>query len=124
MDLTSPGGSDLAQVRTRAVPDGKRYRIFGQKIFITWGDHDITSKHIHGVGAHRRSPGGREGHLLFMWSKWLVTRNGLARRAPMKSAVCRIEHKSNQRAHCVLPRRSERRGGYLVARRMGLDMLS
>src|SRR5256885_12390914 len=36
-------GSDLGQVRTRAVVDGDHYRLFGQKIFITWGDHDLTA---------------------------------------------------------------------------------
>ena len=64
MDLTEPqAGSDLAQVRTRAVPDGKRYRLFGQKIFITWGDHDMTSNTIHMVLARiEGAPAGSEGH--------------------------------------------------------------
>ena len=55
MVLTEPqAGSDLGQVRTRAVPQGDHYRLFGQKIFITWGDHDLTANTIHMVlGAHR-----------------------------------------------------------------------
>src|SRR5215471_19264622 len=35
-------GSDLGLVRTRAVPESDHYRLFGQKVFITWGDHDLT----------------------------------------------------------------------------------
>ena len=39
----SHAGSDLGQVRTRAVPAGEHHRLFGQKIFITCGDHDLTA---------------------------------------------------------------------------------
>ncbi|MEE9317067.1 MAG: acyl-CoA dehydrogenase family protein, partial [Rhodospirillales bacterium] len=43
MDMTeSQAGSDLAKIRTKAVRDGDRYRITGQKIFITHGEHDLT----------------------------------------------------------------------------------
>src|SRR5690606_37473164 len=50
MNLTEPqAGSDLALVRMRAVPDGSHYRLFGQKIFITYGDHDYTENIIHMV---------------------------------------------------------------------------
>jgi alkylation response protein AidB-like acyl-CoA dehydrogenase len=45
MVLTEPqAGSDLAQIRTRAVPEGDHYRLYGQKIFITWGDHDVRAQ--------------------------------------------------------------------------------
>jgi acyl-CoA dehydrogenase len=48
MNLTEPqAGSDLAQVRMRAVPEGNHYRLFGQKIFITYGEHDFTSNIVH-----------------------------------------------------------------------------
>src|SRR6202045_3960985 len=48
MNLPEPqAGSDLSAVRTKAVPEGKHYRISGQKIFITWGDHDMTGNVIH-----------------------------------------------------------------------------
>ncbi|TXH72036.1 MAG: acyl-CoA dehydrogenase, partial [Thiothrix sp.] len=48
MNLTEPdAGSDLAAVKTRAVPNGDYYLITGQKIFITWGDHQMTENIIH-----------------------------------------------------------------------------
>lgn len=60
MNLTeSSAGSDLSAVRTRAVPEGDHYRIFGQKIFITWGDHNMTANTIHLVLA--RTPDAPEG---------------------------------------------------------------
>jgi 3-(methylthio)propanoyl-CoA dehydrogenase len=78
MDLTEPqAGSDLAQVRTRAVPDGKHFRLFGQKIFITWGDHDMTSNIIHMVLARiEGSPPGVKGISLFIVPKVLVNDDG------------------------------------------------
>ena len=60
MNLTEPqAGSDLSAVRTRAVPEGDHYRIFGQKIFITWGDHDM-SRECRASGA-RPLPDAPEG---------------------------------------------------------------
>jgi len=61
MNLTEPqAGSDLAQVRTRAVPQGDgTYRVFGQKIFITYGEHDLAENIVHLVLA--RTPGAPEG---------------------------------------------------------------
>src|ERR1700682_2433885 len=48
MNLTEPqAGSDLSAVRTRAEPDGDNYRLFGSKIFITWGEHDVAENVIH-----------------------------------------------------------------------------
>ncbi|HEY0340573.1 MAG TPA: acyl-CoA dehydrogenase family protein, partial [Steroidobacteraceae bacterium] len=105
MDLTEPqAGSDLAQVRTRAVPDGKGYRIFGQKIFITWGDHDMTSNTIHMVLARiEGAPPGVKGISLFIVPKWLVNADGsLGARNEVRCVS--IEHKLGIHASptCVL----------------------
>src|SRR6185503_17538564 len=65
MNLTEPqAGSDLGALRTRAVPQhdacwGEHYRITGQKIFITYGDHDLTDNIIHMVLA--RTPDAPPG---------------------------------------------------------------
>ena len=105
MDLTEPqAGSDLAQVRTRAVPDGKRYRIFGQKIFITWGEHDMTSNTIHMVLARiEGAPAGVKGISLFIVPKFLVNEDGsLGARNEVRCVS--IEHKLGIHASptCVL----------------------
>ena len=78
MVLTEPqAGSDLGQVRTRAVPAGDHYRLFGQKIFITWGDHDLTANIIHMVlGRIEGAPAGVRGISLFIVPKVLVNADG------------------------------------------------
>jgi 3-(methylthio)propanoyl-CoA dehydrogenase len=78
MNLTEPqAGSDLAQVRTRAVPAGDHYKLFGQKIFITYGDHDWTSNIIHLVLARiDGAPAGVKGISLFIVPKFLVNADG------------------------------------------------
>ena len=61
MNLTESGaGSDLGPVKTRAVPEGDHYRIFGQKIYITWGDHSASENIIHLVLAHPGADSGGE----------------------------------------------------------------
>lgn len=82
MNLTEPqAGSDLAAVRTKAVPDGEgQYRIFGQKIFITYGEHDFTDNIIHLVLARLPdAPEGVKGISLFIVPKFLAdgSRNDL-----------------------------------------------
>jgi 3-(methylthio)propanoyl-CoA dehydrogenase len=70
-------GSDLGQVRTRGVPDGEHFRLFGQKIFITWGDHDLTDNTIHMVlGRIDGAPAGVKGISLFIVPKVLVNADG------------------------------------------------
>ena len=78
MNLTeSQAGSDLSAVRTRAVPEGDHYRIFGQKIFITWGEHNMTANTIHLVLARTPSaPEGVKGISLFIVPKFLVNPDG------------------------------------------------
>ena len=78
MNLTEPqAGSDLAAVRTKAVPENDRYRIFGTKIFITWGDHDMTDNVIHLVLARTPdAPEGVKGISLFVVPKFLVNADG------------------------------------------------
>ncbi|MBU0751465.1 MAG: acyl-CoA dehydrogenase [Gammaproteobacteria bacterium] len=79
MNLTEPqAGSDLAAIRTRAEPqaDGS-YRIFGQKIFITYGEHDMAENIIHLVlGRLPDAPEGVKGISLFIVPKFLVNDDG------------------------------------------------
>jgi alkylation response protein AidB-like acyl-CoA dehydrogenase len=78
MNLTeSQAGSDLAAVRTRAIRDGKQYRITGQKIFITYGDHELTENIVHLVLARLPdAPPGVKGISLFVVPKYLVNDDG------------------------------------------------
>lgn len=73
MNLTEPdAGTDLAAVKTRAVPQGDHYLITGQKIFITWGDHQMTDNIIHLVLARLPdAPFGVKGISLFIVPKFL-----------------------------------------------------
>jgi 3-(methylthio)propanoyl-CoA dehydrogenase len=79
MNLTEPqAGSDLALVRTRAVPEGNgNYKIFGTKIFITYGEHDMAENIIHLVLARTpNAPEGVKGISLFVVPKFLVNADG------------------------------------------------
>jgi alkylation response protein AidB-like acyl-CoA dehydrogenase len=78
MNLTEPqAGSDLAAVTTRAVPEGDHYLITGQKIYITWGDHQMTENIIHLVLARLPdAPAGVKGISLFLVPKFLLDENG------------------------------------------------
>ena len=79
MNLTEPqAGSDLAMVRTRAEPqaDGT-YRVFGTKIFITYGEHDMAENIVHLVLARVvGAPEGVKGISLFVVPKFLVNKDG------------------------------------------------
>ena len=82
MNLTEPqAGSDVGALKTRAVPDGEgSYRITGQKIFITFGDHDLADNIVHLVLARLPdAPQGTRGISLFLVPKILPdgTRNDL-----------------------------------------------
>lgn len=78
MCLTEPqAGSDLAAVATRAVPEGDHYRLSGQKIYITWGDHQMTENVIHLVLARLPdAPQGVKGISMFLVPKFLLDENG------------------------------------------------
>ncbi|PJI47284.1 MAG: acyl-CoA dehydrogenase [Pseudomonas sp.] len=79
MNLTEPqAGSDLAAVRSRAEPAGDgTYRVHGQKIFITYGEHDLTENIVHLVLARvPGAPEGVKGISLFVVPKFLVQPDG------------------------------------------------
>ncbi len=94
MNLTeSQAGSDLAALRTRAVPEGDHYRISGQKIFITYGDHDLADNIVHLVLARTPdAPQGVKGISLFVVPKFLLNEDGsLGERNDVRCVS--IEHK-------------------------------
>jgi alkylation response protein AidB-like acyl-CoA dehydrogenase len=95
MNLTEPqAGSDLAAVRTRAEPqaDGS-YRLFGTKIFITYGDHDLADNILHLVLARiAGAPEGVKGLSLFLCPKWRFGPDGA--RGERNDVQCvSLEHK-------------------------------
>ena len=105
MNLTEPqAGSDLGALRTRAMPAGDHYRITGQKIFITYGDHDLAANIVHMVLA--RTPGappGSKGISLFLVPKFLPDAEGAP--GPRNDVrTLSIEHKLGIHASptCVL----------------------
>ncbi|HTV69090.1 MAG TPA: acyl-CoA dehydrogenase [Rhizobiaceae bacterium] len=95
MNLTEPqAGSDLAALRTRAERNGDgTYRIFGQKIFITYGEHDLTDNIVHMVLARLPdAPAGTRGISLFLVPKFLVNEDGSL--GARNDVICAsIEHK-------------------------------
>ena len=95
MNLTEPqAGSDLAAVRTRAVPQGDgTYKVFGTKIFITYGEHDFAENIVHLVLARTPdAPPGVKGISLFIVPKFLVNADGSV--GARNDAHCvSIEHK-------------------------------
>src|SRR5204862_7837376 len=79
MQLTEPqAGSDVGALRTRAERAGDgSYRISGQKIFITYGEHDLTDNIIHFVLARLpNAPAGNKGISLFLIPKFFVNKDG------------------------------------------------
>jgi alkylation response protein AidB-like acyl-CoA dehydrogenase len=95
MNLTEPqAGSDLAALKARAERAGDgTYRIFGQKIFITYGEHDFTGNIVHLVLARLPdAPAGTRGISLFLVPKFLV--NADESLGPRNDVFCAsIEHK-------------------------------
>jgi len=95
MNLTEPQcGSDLAALKTKAEPAGDgTYRIFGQKIYITYGEHDMTDNICHLVLARLPdAPAGTRGISLFLVPKFLVKEDGSL--GERNDVFCQsIEHK-------------------------------
>ncbi len=119
MCLTEPqAGSDLAAVRAKAVPEGDRHRITGQKIFITFGEHDLAENIIHLVLARLPdAPEGTKGISLFIVPKVLVNEDGTL--GERNDVVCSgIEHKlginGNPTCTMVYGEKGEGAVGYLV----------
>lgn len=118
MNLTEPqAGSDLAAVRARAEPNGDHYLISGQKIFITYGDHDMTDNTIHLVLARTPdAPAGVKGISLFVCPKYLLNVDGTSGERNDVRCVS-IEHKLGIHASptCVMSfGDNEGAVGYLV----------
>ncbi len=95
MNLTEPhAGSDLGELRSRAVKqaDGS-YKITGTKIFITYGEHELTDNIVHMVLARLPdAPAGTKGISLFLVPKWLVNKDGS--RGARNDVICAgVEHK-------------------------------
>ena len=99
MNLTEPqAGSDLSAVQCKAVPHGDHYLISGQKIYITWGDHQQTDNIIHLVLARLPgAPTGNHGISLFLVPKFLVNVDGAPGKRNDVYAVG-VEHKLG--IHC------------------------
>ncbi|MBS3756648.1 MAG: acyl-CoA dehydrogenase [Desulfobacterales bacterium] len=88
MCLTEPeAGSNLAATQTTAYPDGDHYRIKGNKIFISWGDHDIADNIVHLILARTEgAPEGVRGISLFVVPKYRLDENG--RPGEFNDVVC------------------------------------
>lgn len=78
MNLTEPqAGSDLSTIKCKAVPSDDHYLITGQKIYITWGEHDQTENIIHLVLARLPdAPDGTQGISMFLVPKYIVNSDG------------------------------------------------
>jgi acyl-CoA dehydrogenase len=124
MNLTEPeAGSDLGALRTRAVRHGDgTYRIFGTKIFITWGDQDLTDNIVHMVLARTEdAPPGTGGISMFLVPKFILDEQGKpGERNDYK--IVSIEHKLGIHASptCVVSFGDGGEGavGYLVGDEM------
>jgi alkylation response protein AidB-like acyl-CoA dehydrogenase len=119
MCLTEPqAGSDLSTLRTRAEPDGDSWRLFGRKIYISWGDHDMTDNIVHFVLARTPdAPAGLKGISLFLVPKKVPAAGGVLTKNDIDAVS--LEHKMGIRASptCVMVI-GERDGarGWLIGR--------
>src|SRR5687767_5874082 len=115
MNLTEPqAGSDLALVKTRAKRSGDHYLITGQKIFITYGEHDMSENILHLVLARTPdAPEGVKGISLFLVPKFIPNKDGTP--GKRNSARCAsIEHKLGIHASPTAVMVYDKAVGYLV----------
>jgi alkylation response protein AidB-like acyl-CoA dehydrogenase len=124
MNLTEPeAGSDVGALRTKAIPQGDgTYRLFGTKIFITWGDQDLTDNIVHLVLARTPdAPPGTRGISMFLVPKYIL--DGEGRPGPRNDyKIVSLEHKLGIHASptCVISFGDAGEGavGYLVGEEM------
>ncbi|MDO5657789.1 MAG: acyl-CoA dehydrogenase [Paracoccus sp. (in: a-proteobacteria)] len=121
MNLTEPqAGSDVGALTTRAVPNGDgSYSITGQKIFITWGDSDVTENVCHAVLA--RLPDGAQGTKgisLFMVPKYIPDENGKPGVANSLRTVS-LEHKMGIHGSPTCVMSYEGATGWLIGKEHG-----
>ncbi len=123
MNITeSQAGSDVGAIKTRAVKEGDHYRVTGQKIFISFGDHDMAENILHLVlGRLPDAPEGTRGLTLFLVPKFLVNDDGSL--GPNNEvSVVSVEHKLGQHSGptCVLAF-GDKEGsvGYLIGKENG-----
>src|SRR5919205_2385970 len=115
MNLTEPqAGSDLSLVRTRAERQGDHYLVSGQKIFITYGEHDLAENIVHLVLARTpEAPEGVKGISLFVVPKFIPNQDGTP--GKRNSARCAsIEHKLGIHASPTAVMVYDKAVGYLV----------
>jgi acyl-CoA dehydrogenase len=115
MNLTEPqAGSDLGQLKSRAVKSGDHYLVTGQKIIISYGEHDLTENIVHLVLARTpQAPEGVKGISLFLVPKFIPDKDGTP--GKRNSARCAsIEHKLGIHASPTAVMVFEDAVGYLV----------
>ena len=115
MNLTEPqAGSDLALIRCSAIPEGDHHVVSGQKIFITYGDHDMADNIVHLVLARLPdAPPGVRGISLFLVPKVLVEADG-SLGPPNRVKAVSIEHKLGIHGSPTCVMQYDRAVGYLV----------
>jgi 3-(methylthio)propanoyl-CoA dehydrogenase len=106
MCMTEPqAGSDVGAVKCRAVPNGDHYKIIGNKIYITYGEHDFAENIIHLVLARiEGAPEGSKGLSLFIVPKFLVGNDGKLTKTRNDVSCVSLEHKMGLHASptCVM----------------------
>ena len=126
MNLTEPHcGTDLGLLRTKAVPNGDgTYKISGQKIFISAGEHDMTDNIVHLVLARiEGAPAGTKGISLFIVPKYIVNEDGSL--GDRNKVVCgAIEHKMGIHGNATCVMNYDEATGYLIgAENKGLNAM-